>query len=201
MKNLIIIGYSGHAFVLADAVFSKGGSVIGYCDNHTKSKNPFDIKYLGLESDELLTNKKWIVGIGNNHIRERICNQFELVGELITVVHNNAIIGASSQIGKGSFLAAGAVINPLCKIGVGCIINTNSTVEHECEIGNYVHVAPGTTLAGNVKIGDRSFIGANAVIKQGIEIGSDVIIGAGTVVLKNIGNNQTIVGNPGKPIS
>jgi acetyltransferase-like isoleucine patch superfamily enzyme len=38
------------------------------------------------------------------------------------------------------------------------------------------------------------------VVKQGIRIGSNVIIGAGTIVIKDIGNEEKVVGNPQRNI-
>ena len=200
MTKIIIIGYSGHAYVVADAILSAGGTILGYCDKQEKNVDPFGMKYLGQESEELLIGKQWIIGIGDNHIRERISDMYKLYGQFRSVFHESAIIGSGSELGAGVFLAARTVINPLSKIGKGSIINTGAIIEHECEIGNYAHIAPGATLAGNVKIGNRTFIGANAVVKQGIKIGSDVIVGAGSVILQDVEDNVTIVGNPGRII-
>jgi acetyltransferase-like isoleucine patch superfamily enzyme len=48
--------------------------------------------------------------------------------------------------------------------------------------------------------GKHICIGANAVVKQGITIGRNCMIGAGSVIIKNVPDNSTIVGNPGKII-
>lgn len=200
MINLetILIGYSGHSYVVADAIYSSGGMIKGYCDNKVKSVNPFDLEYLGQEKDSLLKENNWIVAIGDNQIREKIILQFRNFDTLQSVIHKSCVLGVKSVVGKGTFMAANVVINPLAKIGTGCIINTGAIIEHECIIDDFAHIAPGAVLAGNVKVGKRSFIGANSVVKQGVIIGNDVIIGAGSVVLKDVIDGRTMVGNPAK---
>lgn len=206
MKDkLIIVGYSGHAYVVLDAAKQAGLSVEAYTENEEKNYNPFELEYLGFEGDEnfigWVSQHGFILGIGNNKIRERVTKL--ILGKkekLCTVIHPKAQIGLYVDIGDGTFVAAGVMINPLVNIGKAVIINTGAIVEHECQIGNCAHIAPGAVLAGNVKVGNRSFIGANAVIKEGVEIGSDVIIGAGTVVLNNVHSKSKVVGNPGRLI-
>jgi acetyltransferase-like isoleucine patch superfamily enzyme len=86
------------------------------------------------------------------------------------------------------------------EIKTGVICNTAAVIEHEVKIGEYTFVGPNATLLGAVEVGSFSFIGANSVIKQGVKIGNNVTIGAGTVVLRDIANNQTVVGNPQRVI-
>jgi len=206
MYKPVIIGYSGHGFVVLDAAEKAGLNVQAYTEKEEQTYNPFNLKYFGFEGDENFDgwNKdhEFILGIGDNRIREKVT---ELVaskkGKLISVIHPSAKISSYTKIGNGTFVAAGAMINPLVKIGKSVIINTGAIIEHECQIGNSAHIAPGAVLAGNVKVGIRSFIGANAVIKEGVIIGDDVIIGAGTVVLKDVANNKKLVGNPAREIN
>tara|TARA_B110000444_G_C18681205_1_gene519832 strand:+ start:212 stop:826 length:615 start_codon:yes stop_codon:yes gene_type:complete len=200
MESLVIIGYSGHAYVVIDAIQPKIIKVLGYCDFQEKKENPFHLKYLGKESKLILENQNWFVGIGDNYIRKKLINKFYLSENLHSVFHQTSTISLSSKIGKGTFLAAQSIVNPLCEIGIGCIINTRAIVEHECQVSDFVHIAPGAVLAGNVTIGEASFIGANAVVKQGITIGKDVVIGAGSVIIKDVPDGVTIVGNPGRII-
>ena len=200
MNPIITVGYSGHAFVVADAIYSIGGIVTGYCDQLEKEHNPFHLKYLGPESREILEGNNWIVGVGDNFLRERIIEGNKSFGTLVSVFHNSSIRGAMCEIRPGTFMAAHSVLNPLVKIGLGCIINTGAIVEHGCKIGNFTHIAPGTVLAGNVQVGNRSFIGANSVVKQGVSIGNDVIVGAGSVILRDVEDACVMVGNPAKKI-
>ena len=198
MRDIIIIGYSGHAFVIVDSILKCAGTIKGYCDESEKQVNPFGIQYLGEESSELLSDSNWIIGIGDNNLRERIYNQYVKGNPPISIIHPSSVIGSMTTLGDGVFVAANSTINPLVTIGDGVIINTGTIIEHECRIGEFSHVAPGAVLAGNVSVGKKTFIGANSVIKQSVNIGSNVTIGAGSVVLKDIPDNKKVVGNPSR---
>ena len=204
-NKTLIIGYSGHAYVLAESYITNGGSISFYAELKEAPNNPFNLEYLGLESDANF--KGWdmtlnyILGIGDNNIREKIGNLILSKSKtLLNIIDSNAIISKSVIIGIGVYASKGALVNAFSTIGNFTILNTGCIIEHECEIGIAAHIAPGAVLAGNVKVGDRSFIGANSVIKQGVEIGNDVIIGAGSVIIKDVGSNTKLVGNPGKII-
>lgn len=203
--NILIAGYSGHGFVVAETCIEQGLNLKGYIDKSASKDNPFNILYCGFEEDTdfIISPEKtqFVLGIGDNLIRKKTGQILqEKGGELLNVIHSSSSISASSTLGVGNFVARNAVVNTLAEIGDFCIVNTGAIIEHECKLGNAVHVAPGAVLAGNVSIGEGSFVGANAVVKQGVKIGKNVIIGAGAVVLNDINDNKTAVGNPAKEI-
>lgn len=204
-KQQVVIGYSGHAYVVLDTAQKAGLQVIAYTERVERTENPFKLDYFGFEFDENFKgwNKRYefILGIGDNRIREKVTKLILSKNEkLRSLFHPSSNIGTHVEIGDGTFIASGVMINPFANIGKAAIINTGAIVEHECQIGDCTHIAPGAVLAGNVKVGNRSFIGANAVIKEGVEIGRDVIIGAGTVVLNDVQSESKVVGNPGRLI-
>ncbi len=204
-KKSVIIGYSGHAYVVVDSYISKGNNIDYYTNLNKAISNPFNLKYLGCETD--LNFEGWdmglnfVLGIGDNNLRYKVAqlilSKFQ---NIVNVIDSNALISKNSKFGVGIFASKGVLINAFTKIHDFAILNTGCIIEHECEIGTAAHIAPGAVLAGNVKIGKRTFVGANSVIKQGVEIGDDVIIGAGSVIIKNVSNNSKIVGNPGRII-
>lgn len=204
-NNVIVFGYSGHAYVVIDSLLLSKKNVIGYFESEEQKNNPYNLMYLGRENEfdfsSLSSDTFFFPAIGSNIVRKKLVQLFEekKINQII-LQHPKSFIAVSSEIGQSTFIAAGVIINPYAKIGKGCIINTGSIIEHECIISDFVHIAPGTVLAGNVRVGSESFIGANSVIKQGIVIGKNVIVGAGSVVLKNIPDNEVWVGNPAKKI-
>lgn len=199
-----LIGYSGHAFVVADIIRRGGGTLAGYFEPNEKEENPYDLPYLGSESEEaalpLLQNSAYFVAVGDNRLRARITRRLLEAGCLppVNVIHPRANLGFNIQLGQGVMIAAGATLNALAVIGDGVICNTASVIEHECVIGPYTHIAPGAVLAGNVTVGASCFIGANAVVKPGIRIGREVTVGAGAVIIRDIPDGATVVGNPGR---
>ncbi len=203
MKNVFLIGYSGHAYVVAEILELNNFTIIGYLENEEKANNPFDLKYLGSENNEsilhdrFLNNTPFFTAIGNNLVREKIYTKLIAKNfKSVNAIHPYAVVSKQCGIDDGVLVAAGAILNPFCFINKGSIINTGCIIEHECVIGEFSHIAPGAVLAGNVEVGKRTFIGANATIRQGAIIGNDVIIGAGAVVLNNIDNNVKVAGNP-----
>jgi UDP-N-acetylbacillosamine N-acetyltransferase len=204
-QSIYLIGYSGHAYVVIEALDKNKYKVGGYFDFHAVSKNPYEIPYLGTEQDEsfasTVENGFVFPSIGSNNIRQRLIQYFNTKNiAQVNIIAPSAIVSKSAFLGNSIFISNGAIINAQAEIGDGVIINTGAIIEHECKIGAYAHIAPGSVLTGNVTIGDRTFVGANSVIKQGITIGKDVIIGAGSVIIKDVPDGKQIVGNPSREI-
>ncbi|GAA4175666.1 acetyltransferase [Sphingobacterium ginsenosidimutans] len=204
MDRIAIIGYSGHSYVVLDACLKNDLRVQFYSDLFEKDENPFDLQYIGNESGAIFDwnlADSYILGIGDNNIREKISSRIIANGKkILNVIHPTSTIANFVQLGHGIYIGPQTIVNALVQMGNCCIINSGAIVEHECRIGNNVHLAPGSVLAGQVTIGKNTFIGANAVIKQGITIGDNVIIGAGSVVLNNIPTGEVWVGNPAKKL-
>ncbi len=198
-KEVVIIGYSGHSYVVIDVFKSMGFEVIGYCDIEEKKNNPYGLKYFGSEK-AISTIKKiskynCFVAVGDNKLRKKILlylKQQKL--KIVNAIHQSAIVSDTAILGCGIMIGPMAVVNSFSVIGEGAICNTSSVIEHECDIGSYSHIAPAAVLCGNIKVGENSFIGANAVVRQSILIGKNVTVGAGSVIVKNVNDNKLIVG-------
>lgn len=202
-EEAVIIGYSGHAYVIADILLKRKYNITGYCEKAARPINPYDLIYLGDEAEIEVISKlrkfKAFLGIGDNQIRSKVYQHLiENNVELPLLRHPKSTISKMSEIGFGSVVMPVAVVNALSKIGVGVILNTACVIEHECLIGNFVHIGPGAILAGNVSVGEKTFIGAGTVIRQNIKIGSNVVIGAGSVIVKDVPDAVTVFGNPGR---
>ncbi|GAQ14825.1 2,3,4,5-tetrahydropyridine-2,6-dicarboxylate N-acetyltransferase [Myroides odoratimimus] len=201
-KDIVLVGYSGHGYVVYDAVLLGEQSITSYCDYAEVSFNPFNLEYIGNEGSDSFDwsiDCDFALGLGDNKLRVKVGDYILSKNKnLITVIHPKSIVSQYSTIGVGSFINVGAIINAFAKIGEMCIINSAAVVEHECVLAKGVHIAPGTVLAGNVSIGENSLIGANSVVRQGIKIGSNCTIGAGSVIVKDIADNSVVYGNPAK---
>lgn len=203
MKEIILIGYSGHAYVVAEAAACSGLSVKFYSEKQETHNNPYGLKYLGFEGNVDFIGWKddyqFVLGIGDNAIRQEVAQNIERHNKkMVSVVHPSASLATNVQIGTGTFISRNVAVSPLAKIGNYVILNTSSVIEHECLIKDGVHIAPGAVLAGNVIVGEGSFIGANAVVKQGVKIGKNVVVGAGAVVLRDVPDGMKVIGNPGR---
>lgn len=102
----------------------------------------------------------------------------------------------------------GIEIHPGAKIGEGLFIDHGMgvVIGETAEIGNNVTLYQGITLGGTGKekgkrhptLGDNVVVSTGAKVLGSITIGNNVNIGAGSVVLRNVPDNCTVVGVPGK---
>jgi sugar O-acyltransferase (sialic acid O-acetyltransferase NeuD family) len=205
MKNkLLIIGASGHGKVVADiALKMNQWQNVAFLDDDKSIKTSMGLEVIGT-SDDVFTHideYEIFVGIGNNTTRQRIHERLETFGASIpNLIHPKAVIGNQVDIGTGTVVMAGVVINCCTKIGRGCIINTGSTIDHDNCIEDYVHISPGSHLAGTVKVGQGSWLGIGSVVSNNVNITSGCIVGAGAVVVNDIKESGVYIGAPVKKV-
>ena len=201
MKNkLIIIGASGHGKVVADiAIKMNKWQSIAFLDDDESIKTSMGLEVIGKTADAFTYKEEadFFVAIGSSATREKI--QEKLIDEglnVVSLIHPSAIIGTDVEIGIGTTVMAGVVINSSTRIGNGCIINTSSNVDHDNVIEDYVHISPGVNMAGTVKVGKGTWLGIGSVVSNNVNICSGCKVGAGAVVVKDITEPGTYVGVP-----
>jgi sugar O-acyltransferase (sialic acid O-acetyltransferase NeuD family) len=205
MKNkLIIIGASGHGKVVADiAIKLNKWQSIAFLDDDESIKTSMGLEVIGKTADAFTYKDEadFFVAIGSNATREK--TQEKLIDEglnVVILIHPSAVIGTDVEIGIGSVIMAGAVINSSTRIGKGCIINTSSSLDHDNVIEDYVHISPGVRTAGSIGIGKGSWLGIGSVVSNNVNICSGCKVGAGAVVVKDITEPGTYVGVPVRKI-
>jgi putative colanic acid biosynthesis acetyltransferase WcaB len=107
-----------------------------------------------------------------------------VIWELGIELNHKAIIGPGLKLFHGTAL----VVHEKAVIGKHC------TLRHCTTIGN--------RIAGDdvPVIGDEVDIGCNSVVLGRITIGDRAKIGAGSVVVHDVAPDQTVAGNPARPI-
>jgi len=199
-NKLLIVGAGGHGRVVFDiAIKMNKWQNIAFLDDDNNIKSSMKIDVIGKSSDIFPYIRDWdlFVAIGNNKIREEIQSQIETSGANIPIlIHPSATIGELVEIGVGTVVMAGAVINCCSKIGKGCIVNTGATIDHDNIIEEYVHISPGVNLGGTVRVAKSSWIGIGATVSNNVNIISGCIVGAGAVVVRDIEETGTYVGAP-----
>lgn len=203
--ELLVIGAGGHAKVVIEAIQKKSDAsriVLADQDSTKEGKKMLgniSIKHLNYWA---ALPEQYHVAIGGNKERQQLSIVAQEQGKQpFTVVHPDASVSPSANLGGGCFVAAKVVIAAEAKIGEGCIINHGAVVDHDCQIGAYSHIAPNVTLGGDVEVGRECLIGAGAIILPMVKIGSQVIVGAGAVIISDIPDHQTVMGVPGRSIS
>lgn len=203
-NKLIIIGASGHGKVVADiAIKMNNWDKIAFIDDDESIKSSLEIDIIG-NLDDILEHRDdsdFFVAIGKSETRAKIQEMLESKGfSIVSLIHPDAVIGVQVEIGPGSVVMAGVVINCSTKLGKGCIVNTAAAIDHDCTIGDYVHIAPGARLAGIVKVDDMNWIGIGSIISNNINLCKGCMIGAGAVVVKDITEPGTYIGLPAKKV-
>lgn len=210
MKNIIIIGASGHASVVLDCIEKEEKyNVIGFIDSF-KSKGQLFYGYpiIGTEDDlPIILSKDEIFGgiiaIGDNWSRKMIADKVKSISpdfNYVNAIHPNTTIGKNVSLGKGTVLMSGVIINSSSVVGEHCILNTNSCLEHDSSIGNFSSISPNVCTGGNIHIGRLSAICLGVTIIEDIIIGDSAVVGAGSLVLDNIPDKVVAYGSPAKVI-
>lgn len=201
MRDVILVGYSGHAYLVCEVFRLRGIRVAGYFEREAKEKNPYGLDFLGSETapeaEGLFKKYDVFVAIGDNKLREIITGKLAQRGAtFVNCIHPNTSVATTATLGNGIMIGNGGIVQPLVTMGDGSICSTGTVIDHECIIEPFAHISAQAMLCGNIKIGARTFVGAGTVIINNLEVGKDVTIGAGTVVIRNIPDGSRVVGNP-----
>jgi sugar O-acyltransferase (sialic acid O-acetyltransferase NeuD family) len=206
--KLIIIGSSGHASVLTDAIeLVDAFAIAGYLDD---TRDPGSMRgcypILGALRDAAAICAKQriqhaVIAVGDNWSRQNLHSELarncpEM--RFPVVRHPSAVIARSAQIGDGAALLAFSHVGPGSRIGAFCIVNTRSLLDHDCSLGDYASLAPGVSAGGFVTIGQCSAVGVGAAISDRISIGSHTVIGTGAVIVRDIPDLSVAYGNPAR---
>lgn len=203
VEKVVIVGASGHAKVVIDAIERLSGYSI-YCllddDPIKKDSMFFGYRVFGDVScleNFLREDYRAIVAIGDNKIRRNKVEQVVEAGfSLMSAIHPAANLARNVEIGVGSVVMAGAVVNSDVQIGRGVIVNTSASIDHDSIIHDYVHIAPGSTLCGGVIVEEGAFVGSGATIIPNLKIGAGAVIGAGATVVADVESGSLVVGTP-----
>lgn len=210
MKNIVIIGASGHGGTVLDCIGKEGRyKVLGFVDSfREKGTGHNGLEVLGSELD-----LPWLIGkldihgailaIGNNWTRKGMADKIGDIApglEFVTAVHPGATIGRGVKIGKGSVIMPGAIVNANSRMGDFCILNTNSSLGHDGIMENFSSIASGVCTGGNLLLGRFSAISLGANLIENIAVGEHSLIGAGSLVVRDVRAYSVVYGSPARLI-
>lgn len=149
------------------------------------------------EADESLS---LVLAIGDPLVKKSILSKIN--NDKIhypTLIHPKASISSDFvNIGKGCIICEGTIVTCNIEIHDFVILNLCCTVGHDTIIQDYCAFMPSVNISGEVVIGKGVYVGTGTKIINQLMIGENVTIGAGAVVIRNIPDNVTVVGNPGR---
>lgn len=147
-----------------------------------------------------------------------------------TAIGSNVTIGANCTIGGVGFgyeqdeagdyelipHIGNVIISDHVEIGNNTTIDRAvmgaTILEENVKVDNLVHIAHGVRVgrnsmiianamvAGSVQVGENVWVAPSSSIINGVTIGKNTVIGMGAVIVKQVGEKDVMVGNPGRSI-
>lgn len=215
-EKVVIIGGKGTAVVIAEQIydscvrFGKEIEVLGFAFDDPAYKSGINgwpvlcgtrEVYEKYREDESI---KFVYALYRSDVlKERIALRESLnipMERYLSFIHPTAYLAKSAQIGLANIILANCVINCNVLLGDFNTINTNSLIGHDTIIGSNNFIAAHTCIGSGLKIGSGNFTGLNCSIKNYVEMGDYNLIGMASNVVKNITDNNILIGNPAKPL-
>jgi acetyltransferase EpsM len=137
------------------------------------------------------------LAVGNPYTRRKIVDTYkDYEIDWINVIHKNAFIANSANLGIGNTICTNSIINSNAEVGNFCLINNGAIIEHDTVLKDYCSISPKAVVGGRCVINENVFIASNATIMARTNIGKDAIVGMGSIVTKDIYDNQLAFGAP-----
>ena len=201
MDKILLIGAGGHARSCIDVLEEENQFEIAGLIEKGESISNESLGYpvIGTDDDLKVLRQQYknaLITVGQIKSPKIRIKLYQLLKELDftlpVIVSSQAYVSKHAQIGEGSIIMHGVIINANAKIGNNCIINNRALIEHDAVIGDHCHIATGAIINGEVSVGNETFIGSGAVTKQCISIGNNCIVSAGIVLKRDVEPNQLI---------
>lgn len=202
--NLILIGAGGHAHACIEVIEQHDQyQIVGLVgmpeEMHTQH---LGYSVIATDSDlpELAKAYQYaLITVGQIrspdsriHLYQRAT---ELGFQLPVIIAPTAHVSRHANIGAGSIVMHGAIVNAGARVGINCIINTRALLEHDATVKDHCHISTGAILNGAVNIGAGSFVGSGSIIKEGVSLGKGCVVGMGLSVRHNQADHARFVGN------
>ncbi len=108
------------------------------------------------------------------------------------------VIKDDVEIASGCTIDRGSIDDTL--IGKNTYLDNQVHIAHNVQIGEDCMIAGQVGFAGSSKIGNKVSIGGQAGVSGHLKIGNNVKIGGGSGVVKDIADNETVMGYPAVPL-
>lgn len=196
----LVIGAGGQGEVVLRSLRSASIEVEAVVDDNEArwGEELFGVPIRGPIASIAGSRRPAVIAIGDNAMRRKLAETLDL--RWLTVVHPAAWVDETATLEPGAVVAAGAVLQPLVRVGAHAIVNSGAVVDHGCVLGAYCHVGPGCALSGQAEVGDGALLGVGATVLPGVRIGRFAVLGAGGVATRPIPDGATAVGVPARVV-
>ena len=202
-ENIILIGAGGHALSCIDVIEQENKynihGLVGLKDEVGKKISGYDVI---ATQDELVNLSKdfryAFIAIGQiKNVKLRI-DMYESVlntgFKIPSIISPQSFISRTVQIGEGTIIMNGVILNSGVRIGNNCIINSKALIEHGTQVADHCHISTGAILNGDCVVESKSFVGSGAIVKHGVTIKTSSFVNMGQIVTKNFDNLNNMTG-------
>lgn len=209
MKHLIIIGARGFGreiFFLAKGSIGFGTefTIKGYLDSDSEILNGYSNypPILGAVEDYVVEKDDvFICALGDVAYKRHYTNIIlSKGGEFITLLHKNAVVYSSANIGKGCVVFHGVTVSADVSVADFVALQPMVFLGHNAIVGKWSHLNTNCICCGFTELGDSVTIHTGAIVAPHKKIGNNAIVGAGSFVTRNVKENSTVYGNPAKKL-
>ena len=121
-------------------------------------------------------------------------------GRFTNLIHKEAVIHPTAELGVGLIVDARASISANTKIGNFVTFQRDATVGHDAVIGDGCMLNSFSFMGGYATLGEGSELATMAQIIPHVHVGSNCMVGAGSVVIRKVKDNTTVFGVPAKKV-
>ena len=209
MKQLIIIGARGFGRELSDWAKSCGGYgedfvVKGFLDDKADALDGYGDypPILGsVEGHRFLDDEVFAVALGDPKAKKRYAEiALGNGGTPCTLIHETAMVGSNTTIGRGCLILANALVSANCRIGEFSTISFCSDLGHDAQVGAYSHVGAYGFMGGYSRIGSGVTMHPRASLLPRTQVGDWAVVGAGSVCTSNVKPGRTVFGVPAREL-
>jgi sugar O-acyltransferase (sialic acid O-acetyltransferase NeuD family) len=202
-ENIILIGAGGHALSCIDVIEQENKynihGLVGLKDEVGKRINGYNVIATQDELVDLSKDFRYaFIAIGQiKNVKLRI-DLYESVlntgFKIPSIISPQSFISRTVQIGEGTIIMNGVILNSGVRIGNNCIINSKALIEHGTQVADNCHISTGAILNGDCIVESKSFVGSGAIVKHGITIKAGSFVNMGKIITKNFDNLNNMTG-------
>ncbi|MDR3156983.1 MAG: acetyltransferase [Lactobacillales bacterium] len=194
MENILIYGISQEAQQIKYYLdLEKQKKVVAFVvdRDYMKTKTLLGLPVIEFENiTQVYPQDKYsiIISFGYKNMVRNRQKKFEQVRNLgykiLSFISNKAHV-FTDEVGEGTIIFPGVVIEPFVRIGKGNFFESSVTIAHHSQIGNFNYFSPGATVCGDTNIKDNCFLGAGSVVGNSLTMEPLTCVGAGCTITKS----------------
>lgn len=202
--RLVIVGAGGHGREVLDVVEAlnergAGIEVVGFLAQSCGEPEALARRRVAIVGDETVLATLqcgFTLAIGDPSARHAVADRLGAAGEAVTLVHPETRVDASAELGPGSMVPAGAIVESGAVLGPHTHLNVNASVGSGARLESFATLSPGSVIGEAVVLGEDVLVGAGAHVAPGVRVGDGAVVGAGAEITQDVAPGATVTGRP-----